>query len=133
MIYVSQSDTPAANDGVISLKASSAAERLAFVSQFGWEVEEDPAEITEVIVPSEFDEVYENYNAIQKAQNLDLTPYSGKRVKRWTYAVKNYPGYEARPNVVQINLLVYEGMVVGGDVCSLEVGGFIHGFDKPEE
>ncbi|MCL2509201.1 MAG: DUF4830 domain-containing protein [Oscillospiraceae bacterium] len=133
MIYVSSDDTPAAQDGVISLKAGTAEERLAFLSQFGWEVDEDPVEVAEVIVPSEFDEVYENYNAIQKAQNLDMTPYNGKRVKRWTYSVRNYPGYEARKNVVQINMLVYEGMVVGGDVCSLELNGFIQGFDRPTQ
>jgi len=34
--------------------------------------------------------------------------------------------------IVQANLLVFEGRVIGGDVCSLEAGGFIHCFEMPE-
>ncbi len=131
-IYVSGNDTPAAQDGAISLKAGNEQERLAFFSQFGWDVDEEPIEVAEIIIPSEFDEVYGKYNEIQTKQNLDLSLYCGKRAKRWTYAVKNYPGYEAKPNYIQANILVYEGMVIGGDICSIEINGFMHGFDFPE-
>ena len=71
------------------------------------------------------------YNEIQKAQNLDLTPYAGKRAKRWTYNIKNYPGYEGDSGTVQANILVYEGAVIGGDICSTELDGFMQGFDFP--
>ena len=74
---------------------------------------------------------YEKYNEIQKAQNLDLTPYAGKRAKRWTYNIKNYPGYEGDSGTVQANILVYEGAVIGGDICSTELDGFMQGFDFP--
>lgn len=111
-------DKPAVSDNAISLKASNASERAAFLSQFGWDIEEDPVEVAEVIIPAEFDRGYEKYNEIQKAQNLDLTPYAGKRAKRWTYNIKNYPGYEGDSGTVQANILVYEGAVIGGDICS---------------
>ena len=114
---------PAVSDNAISLKASNASERTAFLSQFGWEIE--------VIIPAEFDRGYEKYNEIQKAQNLDLTPYAGKRAKRWTYNIKNYPGYEGDSGTVQANILVYEGAVIGGDICSTELDGFMQGFDFP--
>ncbi len=133
LLWFTFNDRPVAQDGAISLKAENEEQRLAFISQFGWDVEKDPVEVSEIIVPTEFDEVYEKYNEIQKAQNLDMSLYAGKRVKRWTYAVNNYPGYEARKNVIQLSLLVYEGTVVGGDVCSIELGGFMHGFDRPAE
>lgn len=120
---------PASTDSGISHKAGSAAERLAFISQFGWEVSEDPKEVAEVIIPAEFDDIYTSYNEIQQEQELDLTPYKGLRAKRWTYEVLNYPGYEGKPGAVEINLLVYDGAVIGGDVCSLELNGFMHGFD----
>jgi hypothetical protein len=122
-----------AKSAVIRLSASNAAERLAFLSQFGWEVSEDPIEVSEVIIPAEFDETYEKYNGVQKEQDMDLKPFAGSRVKRWTYEVLNYPGYENQPGVVQANLLVSDGKVVGGDVCSLELGGFLHGFDFPTD
>ncbi len=132
LLSVFSKDAPAAKDGAISLKAGNAAERVAFLSQFGWEFDEDPAEVAEVIIPEEFDEEYKKYNDIQLGQNLDLAPYAGKRVKRWTYSIKNYPGYESKPGSVYGNILVYNGAVIGGDVCSTEINGFIQGFDPPE-
>lgn len=123
---------PAANDGAISLTAGNAQERVAFLSQFGWKITEDPIEVAEVIIPAEFDEVYTKYNELQKTQNFDLQPYSTMRVKRWTYEVLNYPGYENRSGVVQANLLIYDGVVIGGDICSVELDGFMQGFDFPE-
>ncbi|MBR2875846.1 MAG: DUF4830 domain-containing protein [Clostridia bacterium] len=114
----------------INFNASDNKERLAFISQFGWEVEEEPDEVCEIIIPQEFDDVYENYNAIQLKQDCDLTDYRGKRVKRWTYIIKNYPGYSQEDTCVRINLLIYDGMVIGGDVCSTELSGFMHTFRK---
>lgn len=130
---VNRKGQPAAADSVINYKASTASERLAFISQFGWEVEEDPAEVAEVVIPGEFDEVYTSYNEIQKSGGMDLEPYRGLRAKRWCYTVLNYPGYEQRHDAVEINLLIYEGTVIGGDVCSMEQGGFMQGFDFPEQ
>ncbi len=119
--------------GSMRLAAATAQERSAFLSQFGWEAGEDPMEVSEVIIPAQFDETYTKYNDIQKAQNMDLSNYAGKRVKRWTYEIKNYPGYEGKPGVVQANLLIDRGVIIGGDICSLELGGFLHGFDFPQQ
>lgn len=121
-----------AQDGAISYKAEDSAQRLAFLSQFGWRIAEDPAEVSEVIIPQEFDKGYTEYAEMNRAQGLDLGLYKGVRAKRWTYNVLNYPGYENRSGVVQANLLIYEGRVIGGDICSLEQGGFMQGFDFPD-
>lgn len=117
------------NDEAISVKASTADERISFLSQFGWEIDEEPVEVCEVIIPSEFDDTYTQYNEIQIAQGFDLSTYAGMRVKRWTYSVKNYKGYENQ-NCIRANILVYEGLVVGGDICSIELDGFMHGFSS---
>lgn len=111
-----------------SLRAASDGERIAFLSQFGWEVEPQPTEVKEVIIPQEFDEVYTAYNEIQKKQGFDLTKYSSLRVKRWTYEVKNYPCYE-ESGLIRANVLVYDGTVIGGDICCIELDGFMHGFE----
>ena len=36
-------------------------------------------------------------------------------------------------DVIELNMLILDGMVIGGDVCSTELGGFMHGFDLPAE
>jgi len=109
-------------------KAKTNEQRVAFARAFGWEIAEDPAEVLEVIVPKEFDEVYEQYNALQKKQGCDLSKQAGKRVKRYSYVVTNYPQAGGE---VRLNILVYKDKVIGGDVCSLELDGFMHGFELP--
>lgn len=126
-------DTPAATDSQINLKAENAEQRAAFLSQFGWEFTSDPVEVTEVIVPSDFSKGYTEYAEMNKAAGFDLEPYKGLRAKRWTYDILNYPGYENKTGYIQANLLIYDGRVIGGDICSLEQGGFLHSFERPTQ
>lgn len=125
------SDLPVTDDSGVSLKASDAAERVAFLSQFGWQIDEDPVQVEEIVIPAEFDETYEKYNEIQLAQDMDLSVYAGKTAKKWTYTVRNYPGYETENSCIRANVIVFDGAVIGGDISSLEQGGFMQGFDFP--
>ena len=112
----------------MNINASDHSERMAFISQYGWQVDEEPAEVMEIIIPEAFDETYTAYNEIQKKQGFDLSLFAGNRLKRWSYIVRNYAGYENK-DCIRINLLVRDGVVVGGDVCSVELDGFMHGFE----
>ena len=98
-----------------------------FLSQFGWEVDRATVTSCEVTVPAEFDAVFSAYNEIQKRQGLDLSGYKKKTVMRYTYEVTNYDGYDG---TVYATVLVYRKHVIGGDVCSADVSGFLHGFEK---
>lgn len=111
--------------------ATNAQERIAFLSQFGWQVNEEPTEVVEIIIPNEFSDVYENYNQLQIGDGFNLKDYCGKRVKRWTYQVINYPSYE-ETDLIFANVLIYDGKVIGGDICNIELDGFMHCFTPPE-
>ncbi len=100
---------------------------IGFLAQFGWSVEKKPVEVKTVTIPSEFDKVYATYNELQKEQGLNLAKYKNKDVTRYTFKVTNYEGYEG---TVYANVLVYRNRVIGGDVCSADVSGFVHGFEK---
>ena len=105
-------------------------DRINFLKQFGWEVKGEAIESESVTIPAEFDKIFGGYNEIQKRQGLDLSKYKGKQMMRYTYEITNYPNYDGK---VMANLLVYRGKVVGGDVCSADVKGFIHGFEGPKQ
>ena len=62
-------------------------DRIAFLAQFGWEVEETPIEEAEVTIPEEFDKVFTGYNELQKKQGLDLSKYKRKKLMRYTYKI----------------------------------------------
>ena len=108
-------------------KVKSAEDAVSFLSQFGWQVSAEPVECKRVTIPSEFDKIFAAYNELQKEQGLNLSKYKNKEVTRYTFAVTNYPDYQG---TVYANVLVYRNRVIGGDICSADVSGFVHGFEK---
>ena len=65
-----------------SIQAGENEQRIDFLKQFGWEVEQEPVSIEEIVIPQQFNQVYERYNELQKTQGMDLTKYAGKTVKK---------------------------------------------------
>ena len=108
-------------------KVKSAEDAAAFLSQFGWTVNAEPTEVKTVTIPAEFDKVFSAYNELQKEQGLNLSKFKNKEVTRYTFTVTNYPGYDG---TVYANVLVYRNRVIGGDICSADITGFVHGFEK---
>lgn len=107
-------------------KIKSNEDRVNFLKQFGWEVDSEPLKEQQVVIPKEFDKIFAEYNEIQRRQGLDLSTFKKKTVMRYTYTVTNYPNYDGE---VYVNILVYRNNVIGGDVCSADVNGFVHGFE----
>lgn len=103
-------------------------DRIAYLESYGWQVNPEPVAVEELLIPEEFDETYTEYLALQESQGFDLTKYCGKRVKRCTYEITNYPTGESG---VQAALLIYKNEVVGGEVLSVQLNGFLHGLERP--
>ena len=104
-------------------------ERQKFMSEMGWEVSEEYTSCKVVSIPEEFNETYESYNELQKEQGFNLKKYKGEMVEIYTYEVYNYPGNAE--NVV-INLMVFDGKLIGGDVSCNELDGFMQGLKNPD-
>ena len=102
--------------------------RVQFLKDFGWEVSTSPTESSQVKIPTESTQVYDRYNALQKSQGYDLTPYAGKTVMRYVYKINNYPG---ATEPVYATLLVYKNQIIGGDVTDTAAKGAIRGFKMP--
>ena len=98
--------------------------RIAFLSSFGWQVEEEPHEILEIVIPYEFDAVYEQYNQLQLSQGYDLTRWRGMTAKRYTYRITNYPN---STDEIYANLILCKEQIIAGDVSSVSLHGFMHG------
>ena len=102
-------------------------DRLAYLGGLGWQVSPQPIATEELLIPEEFDDSYAGYLKLQEDQGFDLGRYRGKRVKRYTYQLTNYPA-QAEP--VQISLLIYRDKVIGGQIQSSS-GSFLHGLALP--
>ena len=99
-------------------------DRVAYLNGCGWQVTEEPLAVEEIRIPEEMDESYRRYLELQAAQGFDLERYAGRRIRRYTYEVTNYPTGESG---VQANLMLYRTTVVGGEVLSPRMDGFVHG------
>ena len=66
------------------------------------------------------------YNDLQKSQGFDLEEYAGKTVERYTFRLNNYPEVKSE---VFANVLVFNGKIIGGDICTAALDGFMQGFD----
>lgn len=114
-VYAS-SDSSVSYDGMSTDEA-----RLAFIRQFGLEVDESSMTSEAFTMPDSFDRVILGYNELQKRQGLDLSKYAKKRVTRYTWRVTNYNC----DGEVYANLFIYRGRVVACDVSSADPTGFV--------
>ena len=121
-------------DKAILKKVKTNEDRIKFLSWFGWQVQPTALEQVEVTIPEKFSPIYEKYNEIQLAQGLDLKKYTGKKVQRYTYLVTNYPGMDKNSvSQVYANIILYKDTVIGGDISSTDLNGFMHGFAPQQQ
>ena len=76
---------------------------------------------TEITIPAEFNQVYENYNNLQKSQGIDLALYKGKVAKRYTFDVLN----DKADYDVKANIIVLENRIIAGDLCTYALDGMM--------
>lgn len=88
----------------------------------GYAPADDPIEIVRVEIPAEWGAVYDNYNRLQLEGGFDLSPYKGQSCLRYTYEI---PELFARGNI-----LVLDGKIIGGDVCSITIDGIMLPLEK---
>ncbi len=96
-------------------------DRIRFLHQCGWQVEEEPLSVREVTIPKTFSKVYQQYNALNQQAGFDLTKSAGKVCQQYVYHVTNYAG---NPDV-RATLLVCQKRIIGGDLSTAALDGFM--------
>lgn len=71
--------------GADSIPGATNEQRIAYIESFGWDPGFTHTAVENVRIPVEFDDVYEEYNALQRKQGFDLRKYRAHTVKRYTY------------------------------------------------
>ncbi|NLL37991.1 MAG: DUF4830 domain-containing protein [Clostridiales bacterium] len=99
-------------------------DRVDFLKELGWEVNETPVETQEIVIPREFKGVYEDYAKLQREQGFTLDKYGGMKAVRYTYKILNYPG---DPGNVVADMIIYGSTLIAGDIQSTALDGFMIG------
>ena len=94
--------------------------RLLFIRSLGLEAVEQAVSVKETVIPIRFNDVYSRYNKLQLEAGYDLTKLSGETVTVYCYDVG-----ELRGSPTYVNLIIYKDSVVGGDISSAELSGFM--------
>ena len=98
--------------------------RQKFLASLGWEVDLSSEEAKTVIIPEKFEGVMADYNQMQLEQGFDLSPYCGKQCRQYTYSLLNYPDNTEN---VYLSLYIKDSKVIGGDIHTNSVNGFMQG------
>ena len=95
-----------------------------YLAGLGWQVEPQPLEIRELVIPRSFSGVYADYAALQARQGYPLAEYGGMEARRYSFRVLNHPSGEE--NIVA-DLVVCGQTVIAGDIQSTAMDGFMTG------
>ena len=99
----------------------------SFLRSFGWELSEDPPAVSSVLLPQTSGDSASRYYELQRTQGYNLEQYCGNQVEKYVFQITNHP--DASPGeTVFANVYVYNGTIIGGDVSSVRMDGFMHGF-----
>ena len=121
-----ESGGTAAEAGKLSDTVKNEKARVAYLAQYGWEVESPAISESTVVIPRTFSQVFEEYNELQKKQGFDLSRFCGTEVTMYTYRVRNA---DADDEVLAV-LYVKGNRVVGGDIHSTALDGFMSGIKQ---
>ncbi len=106
------------------LDASQPKGRVKYLASYGWEIDPESEEERTVLLPKDLKGAVGEYADMQTGQGYDFAAYAGLECRQFTYAVTNYGGCTGTVYAV---LYVKGTRVIGGDIHSAEINGFMHG------
>ena len=98
-------------------------DRLAYIASLGWAIDPGSEELSQVLIPDCGEGFMTEYNELMRRGGFDLSPFAGKSAERCSYRLLDYPGCEEH---VYLILYLYRGRVIGGDIHTAALDGFMH-------
>lgn len=98
------------------------------LASFGWKTSGLISQ-EQVTLPETFGPTYDDFLKLQEDAGFHLSPYAGKTVTRYTYGIQNYPTGE---DGVYADLLVCNRVIIGGDIRTASLDGFMTSLRYPD-
>ena len=105
----------------MSVNAKTNAQRVYFIKALGLSPDDNSMKKKTVTIPETFSDVYITYNNLQKKAGYDLSAYKGADAEIFTYPVGRIE--EKNNDEYYVNLIVYKGRIIGGDISSYNFYG----------
>ncbi len=91
-------------------------DRVSLINSLGFDIEPDAVDVRQITIPETFSDVYNEYNKLQQKAGFNLKDYSGYGVDIYKYKIQ---GTDER----FVNIIICDGVFIGGDVSSALLGG----------
>ena len=98
------------------------------LASFGWKTSGLISQ-EQVTLPETFGPTYDDFLKLQEDAGFHLSPYAGKTVTRYTYGIQTYPPGE---DGVYADLLVCNRVIIGGDIRTASLDGFMTSLRYPD-
>lgn len=127
LTFVSNHSGKAEQTSAAPISCATPEQRSDYLSSLGWEFEKESEK--QITIPSTFNQVYTDYNAVQKEQGFDLEAFKGRQATLYTYNILNYKGNK---NII-VDLIVADGVLIGADLCDPSAeNGFLKALIKTD-
>lgn len=115
---------PGSLSGLLTVSELGSTEgRRQYLAGLGWETEPGSEEERLVLIPKTLGGVIADYADMQTSQGYDFASCCGLECRQYTYIITNYPCEDT----VYAVLFIRNGRVIGGDIHSAAIDGFMHG------
>ena len=96
------------------IDGSTNAKRILYLKSIGVEVASENVSSKRILIPEKFNDIYNNYNTMQKQAGFDLSHFKGKKATIYTYSLNSE---------YNVNIIVCEDRIIGGDIAALNING----------
>jgi len=97
----------------------------AFLKDRGWQTAESFSEAV-IHLPETADATWKAYFSLQTENGFPMEAYVGRKIRHLSFRIENHPWGEG----VYANLYWCDGKIIGGDIMSPALDGFMHGLDS---
>lgn len=123
IVFLANRGTGTAIETAAPKKLDTPESRIEYLSSLGYTVASEPVRTQEVLIPKEWNEIYEQYAAIQSTQGFKLSKYKGKHAMQYVYEITNWPEGGTEP--VYATLLCCKGKLIAGELTRNGPDGFL--------
>ncbi len=99
----------------LKIDGSTNQKRVSYIKSLGFQVDDGNVTSKEIVIPQTFDEVYKEYNILQKKAGFDLSQFKNRTAALYTYPVSD--------GKKEIHLIIYNNEIIGGDIADINVNG----------
>ena len=106
---------------LFSVDGAANRKNIDFISSFGWQVEESPADISHLTIPEDLSGVFLVHSQLSAIDGSSTADYRGKNITRYSYKVLNHSKSDG--GKIRADVFVYKSEIIAADISDISANG----------